>query len=664
MARTRKRAPKKRVGRTRKRSHRESAARGREDGPAVTGVVVLDSDGSGRVIADDPERASVYLPPEEVAGVRPGDRVTVRVHTPRRGRPSGRLLEIHARAAGGVAGILRVDARAAHVHLPSLAIRVTELAGARDGEAVVVEIEDEGHGRQLPRGRVTAVLGAPSEARVQAELLIWAQGWPMRFSPEAQAEADAASDPTATDDRHDIREVPHVTIDGADARDFDDAVAAELDGDNIRVWVSIADVSHFVREGSALDRDARERGTSVYFPHRALPMLPERLSSDLCCLQPRRPRFAVTCEMVVTTAGKVADASIYPSLIESQARLTYQQVQAAMDGGTPVPCAHSVALLVQAARNLRADRRERGALDLDIPEAEVILSERGTPTSLRPRARLEAHRLIEDLMIAANEAVARFLIANRAATVFRVHEPPDPRRVLRFATWAQALGIKIDSHKQLAPRTLAGVAAALRKRPQAAIGQALLLRALTQAHYAKKNLGHFALASDAYLHFTSPIRRYPDLLVHRCLRALWRGRRGPASLRELAAQASVQERRAVEAERALVQLAACQVARPHLGEVFDAVVTGVHRAGLFVRTDNLFLEGLLPMEALERGGREDYDVVEEDMALVGRRSGDTFTVGDELEVQLAAVDLVRRHIDFALPVHRPTARVSRRRKKK
>ena len=387
-------------------------------------------------------------------------------------------------------------------------------------------------------------------------------------------------------------------------------------------------------------------------------MLPERLSNDLCCLRPNRPRQALTCEMEVGGDGAVHTASIYPSLIESRARLTYEQVQAAFDGGAGVPCPRSIDALRAASKRLRTERQRRGAIDLDLPEVEVVLDERGAPERLRPRARLEAHRLIEDLMVAANESVARFLLGRRVGAVYRVHEPPDPRRVQRFAAWAQALGIPIESHLAGAPRTLARVAATLRGRPQAVVGQALLLRAMAQAHYAHRNLGHFALASDAYLHFTSPIRRYPDLLVHRCLRAHWAGRRSPSGLRELARHVSLQERRATEAERALVQLAACQVARPRLGEVFAATVTGVHRAGIFVRTGELYLEGLVPMEELGRVRREEYDLLEHDLALVGRRSGQTVTVGDSLEVQLAAVDLGRRTIDFALPA-RPAGRRAR-----
>jgi ribonuclease R len=659
MARTRK--PARREG---SRRRREGSRRRRESGPEITGVVLLESDGSGRLLPDEFERSSLFLPSEEAEGLRPGDRITVRLQMRGRGRPRARVVARHARRLGGVAGILRQGPRGAHVHLPSEAIRVTDVAAARDGEAVVVEVEQEGRsgaGRRpkLARGRVTAVLGDPATARVQAELLIHARGWPMEFSALAESEAAAMAEPRLEGGRHDLRTVPHVTIDGASARDFDDAVAAAPDGDGFRVWVSIADVAHYVGAGSAVDREARERGTSVYFPHRALPMLPERLSSDLCCLRPDRERYAVTCEMQLTADGEIAAAEIYPTLIRSRARLTYEQVQAFIDGTAPVSCAESVGVLVHAARALRARRGARGALDLDIPEAEVILSKRDEPTTVEPRARLESHRLIEDLMVAANETVAAYLLAHRAPAVFRVHEPPDPQRVNRFATWAQSIGVAVEPHRATAPRELARTAAALRRRPQAAVGQALLLRAMAQARYDRQNLGHFALASDAYLHFTSPIRRYPDLLVHRCLWGLWRGERGPARLGEEAAHASAQERRAVEAERALVQLAACQVARRHLGEIFPALVTGVHRVGAFVRTRTPMLEGLVPMEAL---AAEPLDLLDEEMTLVARRSGRTITVGDEIEVQLVAADTTRRTIDFTLP-GQPGRRLPARRRR-
>ncbi|MEE8410418.1 MAG: VacB/RNase II family 3'-5' exoribonuclease, partial [Myxococcota bacterium] len=436
-----------------------------------------------------------------------------------------------------------------------------------------------------------------------------------------------------------------------DARDFDDAVAARPEGDGFRLWVSIADVSHYVKPGSALDRSAAERGTSVYFPHRAVPMLPERLSNDLCSLRPNVLRFAMTCEMRVRPGGRRQGIRIYPSLIQSHGRLTYEQVQAALDGKPPRALSDHVrhlGHLLDVARLLRAHRTSRGAIDLDVAEAQVLLGPDGAARDIKPRERLESHRLIEDLMIAANESAAEHLLARSWPTVFRVHPQPDAKRVAGLAMWAQRAGLDFDFDGKASAKVLARFAESLRRGSRGLAGQMMLLRSLAQARYRDENVGHYALASKAYVHFTSPIRRYPDLLVHRSLRALGRKGSRPRGLGAAAERASLQERRAMEAERAVEQLMACQVASQHLGRTVNGTVVGVHRAGAFVRGVELYVEGLLATEDLESATRDSWDLLDDEQALLARRTGRRIRLGDSVEVRLATVDLRRRYINFEL----------------
>lgn len=637
---------------TRKKPKRKAAAKA----PLVTGVLTLQPDGSGRLTPAALDRPDIFVPPEEIGNLRSGDEITVRLEQGRKGRIRGRLVTLGARLAARAVGI--VDAHRGRWFLdpvppgPTLMIDEADLNGARRGVAVEVEVLAEARGHRAARARVDEVLGSPDVPSVQVEMLVRGQGLPIVFSDAALAEAEAAvepsDDPAALAGRKDLRRITHVTIDGEDARDFDDAVAAVPEGDGFRVWVSIADVSHYVRPGSALEEAVRERGTSVYFPHRAIPMLPERLSNGVCSLKPRQPRFTLTCEMLVRPGGRRQQVRVYPSLIVSRARLTYKRVQAALDGET-VPeldgLQELLEALVAASRYLRGRRTSRGAVDLELPEAEVVLGPDGAARHIRPAARLEAHRIIEDLMIAANESVAEQLVARQIDTVFRVHATPDSGRVGQLVRWAAHAGVPISADPET-PKGLARLARELQKRPDATAGQLLLLRAMAQARYSDENIGHFALASRAYLHFTSPIRRYPDLLVHRCLRALWRQGPRPRQLTTAASRASLQERRAMEAERAVEQLMACHVALHHIGLPLAGIVVGVHRAGVFVRCREPFFEGLIPMERLEEVTSDRYDVIDDEHILLGRRTGRQVRLGDEVAVQVENVDTRFRHISL------------------
>ena len=481
-------------------------------------------------------------------------------------------------------------------------------------------------------------------------------GLPGPFPEEALAQAGAFPevDPEkalARGRRRDLRPRTHVTIDGEDARDFDDAVSAEKQGDGYRVWVSIADVAWYVKARSPLDREALLRGTSVYLPGRVLPMLPERLSNGLCSLLPGEARLTVTCEMVVDGDGGRGSIEIYPSLIRSAARLTYTQVQARIDGAPdalPEAVAGVVQDCIEASRLLRRRRFEKGSLDLEIPEPEVLFDKGGNPANVVARNPLPAHQVIEDLMVAANESVAEHLLDLGLEGVYRVHPPPPREKWQRMAAWAKRFGHPVRTGKENSPKAVAGLLARLKQSRQSESGQMLLLRSLSQAFYSAEVDLHFGLASEAYAHFTSPIRRYPDLLVHRALWNHWLKKPNLRRLEAAAENSSEAERRAIEAEREIVQAAACLVARRHLGEEMPARVTGVHAAGLFVRPEGLFAEGLVPVRSLGERSGDYFEVWEEALALVGRRTRAAYTLGDRLTVRLAEVDLERRRINFEL----------------
>lgn len=646
----------------------------------VRGKVKLAPDGSG-VLVPNRGGGEIYLAPGEVASVREGEEVTVETRRARKGRVRGRIItfhereERHKRTVGVLYRTQEGWAAIPDLDGPRVQIDHASRGGGQDGDAVVVELWGRPDGRGRVRGRVVEVLGDPDNPRVQIAMLLHSLGRPLTFSEASLAEAEAMLPPDAErvlaedPSRRDLRHILHVTIDGADARDFDDAVAAHDEGRGVRVWVSIADVSYYVQEGTALDEAARSRGTSVYFPHMALPMLPKRLSNNLCSLREGEPRLALTCEMLITPEGNIAEGHIYPSVIQSSGRLTYEQVQQYFNGGSlahpqEVLITPMLAPLRQASRYLRDERSRRGGLDLDLPEYQILTRHDGRPESIRLRERLESHRLIEDLMIAANEWVARESTRWAWPGVYRVHEPPGGERLDAFVAWAKAMGFKVESKSLETPRGVAQLARELQKREQAEAGHTLLLRSLSQARYTEDNLGHFGLASEAYLHFTSPIRRYPDLLVHRSLRARWAGRAPPDNLDERADLASRQEREAVSAERAMHSLMSAQIAQAHIGEELRGVITGVTPVGLFVRLEALMVEGFLPMGAISEMRGEFYDYVEPDLVLVGRRSGHRYALGDRLEVVIAAANPRQRRIDLALvrsgPSRRGRGRASRR----
>ncbi|RMH51249.1 MAG: ribonuclease R [Alphaproteobacteria bacterium] len=580
----------------------------------------------------------------------PGDRVLARIAPGPDGGWQARPIRRLAAGPRRILGIYRrgerggwiepVDRRERHEWL----VPAGEAGHARDGE--LVEAEALGRpGTGAARARVTARLGDPAAPRAVSLIAIHARGIPLDFSEEAEAEAEAA-EPVGAEGRDDLRHLPFVTIDPEDARDHDDAVAAEPDPDPANpggwiVWVAIADVAAYVRPGSALDREARLRGNSTYFPDRVVPMLPERLSGDLCSLHAGVDRPCIAVRMVLSEAGALRGQSFRRGVMRSRAALTYDQVQAARDGrpdAVTAPLADAViAPLYGAYAAAARARAARAPLDLDLPERQVVLSERGEVQAVTFRARLEAHRLIEEFMILANVAAARTLEARRRPFLYRVHEPPSADKLAALAEQAEACGLAF------APGQVVRTALFNRLLQQAAgkdfaeLIHMAVLRTQTQAYYSPRNLGHFGLNLPSYAHFTSPIRRYADLVVHRALIAAHRW--GPdgqteeeaAELARIAEHISFTERRSMDAERDTIDRYLAAFLAERVGATFPGRISGITRVGLFIRLDETGADGLIPVSTL---GHEFFHHDPHAQTLTGERSGRVFALGLPVTVRL------------------------------
>jgi ribonuclease R len=519
------------------------------------------------------------------------------------------------------------------------------------------------------------VLGWPDDPEVEVQSAIRRFDLPHVFGKDALAEADSVPETVSATDlkgRVDLRSMPTVTIDGETARDFDDAVSLRREGANCRLWVSIADVSNYVKTGSALDRDAYLRGTSVYFPDRCLPMLPERLSNGICSLNPNVDRLTMTAEMLFDATGNMLESRFYPSVIKSTARLTYTIVkQIVVDSDPEATDKHRplVPMLMEMkglALALMAMRRQRGSIDFDLPEPEIIIGLTGQTEGIIRAERNLAHQLIEQFMLAANEAVAAYVTDRNIPFLYRVHENPDPAKLINFQEFVYGFGYEFALvEDRVNPADLQRLLAQAEGKPEERMLNYALLRCMKQARYAAENLGHFGLASRCYCHFTSPIRRYPDLVVHRILRAaLATGEHSgdkraekqlamaTERLGEIGEHTSKRERVAMEAERDVVELKKVQFMQRHLGEDFDGFITGVTAFGFFVELEELFVEGLVHITTLDD---DLYTFVEKQHSLIGRRTKRVFRIGDKTRVTVAAVIPATRRIEFALVGHTATA---------
>ena len=664
----------------------------------IEGTVEGHRDGHGFVHPSNGD-ASIYLAPQEMRSVLHRDRVRVRVlRLDRKGRPEGRVLDIIERRKAPIIGrllhegghwlVAPEDSR----YGQDILIPKNAIASASVGQVVSVELTEPPSLLSQPVGRVAEVLGEIDDAGMEIEIAVRKYEVPHEFSAQTLMQAAALPDKLRASDRKqrvDLRDVALVTIDGEDARDFDDAVYCEPyrqgKGKNAvegwRLIVAIADVSHYVKPGEALDEDAYERATSVYFPRRVIPMLPEKLSNGLCSLNPDVERLGMACDMVVTADGRVNAFQFYPAIINSHARMTYTEV-AAMLANTRGPEAQRrgdvlphLLHLHEVYRALLKQRAQRGAMDFESSETQIVCDENGRIEKIVPRTRNEAHRLIEEAMLAANVCAAEFIATAEHPCLYRVHEGPTPEKRLALQNQLKALGLGVHLSDDPAPAELAAIARATADRPDALQIHTLLLRSMQQAVYTATNNGHFGLAYEAYAHFTSPIRRYPDLLVHRVIKALLSGRRyhlaassktrtpeprkgskGPRAAPKPMSQemtlweaagghCSANERRADEASRDVEAWLKCRYMRERLGEEFSGTVTAVAGFGLFVTLDALYVEGLVHITEL---GGEYYRFDEARLELRGERSGVRYGVGTRVRVQVSRVDLDGRKIDFRL----------------
>jgi ribonuclease R len=664
-------------------------------------------DGHGFVIPDD-GGPSIYLAPAEMRAVLHGDVLRVRVtRHDRKGRAEGRVLDIVERRRGPIMGRLLQEAGHWIVapedrrYGQDILVPKGGIGSAQSGQVVAVELTEPASLYSQPVGRVTEVLGEIDDPGMEIEIAVRKYGVPHQFS---QAAAELAQKlPTrvgATDkkSRVDLTDVPLVTIDGEDARDFDDAVYCEpftqgrgkTKVSGWRLIVAIADVSHYVKPGDALDVDAYERATSVYFPRRVIPMLPEKLSNGLCSLNPHEERLALTCDMLIDENGEITAYQFFPAVIRSHARLTYTEVADILVNTRGIQARKQEALvphllhLHAVYQALLKQRAKRGAVDFETTETQIICDEAGRIERIVPRVRNQAHRLIEESMLAANVCAADFIASSKHPALYRVHEGPTPEKRGVLFNYLRALGLGLTLSEEPTPGELQAVAQATRDRPDATQIHQMLLRSMQQAIYTPFQSGHFGLAYEAYTHFTSPIRRYPDLLVHRVIKAILSSKpyrftpvgpsltraakrdsktevRKPSSAEvaqwELAgAHTSACERRADEASRDVEAWLKCKFMRERLGEEYSGTVSSIAGFGLFVTLDELYVEGLVHITEL---GGEYWRFDEVRQELRGERSGMRYAVGTRVRVQVSRVDLDARKMDFrmvrddATPLDRP-----------
>lgn len=633
-----------------------------------TGTVQGHPDGFGFVVLDE-GGDDVYLSPKEMRRVFHSDRVALRVRgRGARGRPEGEIAEVLERGVRelvgrfhrdrGVSSVVPSDPKQAH----NILVPPDGRRGARDGQIVVVEITRQPSPEAEALGRVVEILGEATDPEMEIEIAVRTFGIPHEWPDEVRSAAETFGNvvrPRDKRDREDLRELPLVTIDGADARDFDDAVYAERTPKGWRLIVAIADVSHYVRPGSPLDEEARRRGTSVYFPRRVVPMLPEALSNGLCSLNPKVDRLALACDVLLDDRGKVIRSRFFKALMRSHARLTYETVQGILDGEPRQRAEHLA--LVQPLENLRglyrrlaSGRRRRGALDLDQPEPCFVFGEDESVTAVVPYERLEAHRIIEECMIAANVEAARKLEGHQVPALYRVHDPPDPEKVRELRRTTALLGHPLGGGEKPGSRHFAKLLREVKDTPEAAVVTVLTLRSLPRAVYRADCGGHFGLALKEYAHFTSPIRRYPDLLVHRALsHALAGGKQrgyvhSPGAMKSMGQLCSLYERRADEASWDVQAWLKCRYMESRVGESLGGRITGLADFGLFIEIDDALVEGMIHISELDA---DYYEFRADSHSLVGRSSGRRFRLGDRVQVRCTGVRTDERKIDLALEEH-------------
>jgi ribonuclease R len=630
----------------------------------VTGSLSVHPDGFGFVT---PEQAAaghdIFIPPRALKGAIHGDRVVVRIEQTKGRRQEGSVIRILERRTKRLVGTFRKGENIAIV-VPEderltfeVAIPKRATLKARNGEVVVAEIVNYLPEGRSPEGRVIEVLGDPNDLNVQTRIVINKYELPHKFLDETLSEA--MSLPMAVrqediDGRKDLRDIPLVTIDGENARDFDDAVCVKKTKTGYILIVAIADVGHYVKDGSSIDTSAQERGTSVYFPNAVVPMLPEALSNHLCSLVPNEDRLALAVELNLDRQGNLRRTSFSKAVIRSHRRFTYTEVSRLLEcKSKDIPemdrgFAKMLKWMEELSLLINAKRVERGSIDFDLPEPEIILGLQGDLEDIVRRERNIAHKIIEEFMLAANEAVAAYLAKNNIPTLYRVHPEPERLRLSDFVSFASGLGLDVTLPDEMTPRWCQEVLIKAAGSPMEYVINTVLLRTMQQAVYSPVNIGHFGLASTHYLHFTSPIRRYPDLIVHRILSANI-GRRkktqlySEEALAGLGQRCSQKERAAMEAEREMIDRLKVRFMADKVGEVYEGVISGVASFGFFVELKDAFIEGAVRLVDLT----DDYYIFDQTKyRLVGQRQKKVFQIGDIIKVRVKGVNIERRHINF------------------
>jgi len=617
-------------------------------------------DGYGFAIVENGD--DLYLGQQEIRKVLHGDRVMVRESgVDRRGRREGAIVEVIERVNSRIVGRLHQEQRILFVQ-PSerrisqnILVAQEDAGDARAGQVVVAELTAQPDGHKPPIGRVVEVLGDAADSGIEIEIALRKHALPFKFS--AQAEALASGFPAAPREsdlsgRQDLRSLDLVTIDGETARDFDDAVYCEKTREGFRLVVAIADVSHYVRPGDALDAESRERGNSVYFPRRVIPMLPEALSNGLCSLNPEVDRLCMACDMVIGARGEIRSYLFYPAVMRSRARLTYTAVASALTDPRGEAARKlkgllpRLQLLEELFKALLKAREERGAIDFETVETQFVFDGKGHLERIDRVERNDAHCIIEECMLAANVCASDFLSKRRHPALYRVHEGPTPEKLEGLREFLKGFGLQLAGGDKPTAKHYAKLLETVRQRPDVQLLQTVLLRSLKQAQYSPENVGHFGLAYEHYTHFTSPIRRYPDLLVHRAVKTVLEGGRySPGNWAELGLHCSQTERRADEATREVASWLKCYYMRDRVGEEFEGSVSAVTSFGIFVALDDFYVEGLVHISEL---GQDYFHFDAAKHQLLGDRTRKSYRLADRVKVKIVRVDLETSRIDFVL----------------
>ncbi|MDY5060592.1 ribonuclease R [Staphylococcus simulans] len=638
----------------------------------VKGTLSQNKKGFAFLRPEDEDMEDIFIPPTKINRAMDGDTVIVEVQPSRgdfKGKVEGEVKSIEKHSITQVVGtytegrhfgfVIPDDKRI----MQDIFIPKGQSLGAVEGHKVLVQISKYAEGNDNPEGHVSAILGHKNDPGVDILSIIYQHGIEIEFPDEVLKEAEAVPEyiePSELEGRKDLRDELTITIDGADAKDLDDAIALKkLKNGNTQLTVSIADVSHYVKEDSALDKEAYDRGTSVYLVDRVIPMIPHRLSNGICSLNPNVDRLTLSCRMEINSDGKVVKHEIFDSVIQSDHRMTYDEVnQIITEHDESVRAQYpDVTPMLDLAKELSETliqmRKRRGEIDFDIDEAQVIVNEEGIPVDVKMRERGEGERLIESFMLAANETVAEHFNKMEVPFIYRVHEQPKSDRLTQFFEFITNFGILVrGTGEDVSPSTLQEIHEKVKGLPEQTVVSTMMLRSMQQARYEDVNLGHFGLSADYYTHFTSPIRRYPDLVVHRLIRKYLiedsmsgkELRKWEDKLPEIAEHTSNRERRAIEAERDTDELKKAEFMLQHIGEEFEGIVSSVANFGMFVELPNT-VEGMVHVSSMTD---DYYQFAEGQMAMIGERTGNVFRIGDTVKIKVVNVDVDQRMIDFQI----------------